>query len=136
MMRPRAAYGCLIGAAVSLVFLVAGCSTHSKRLMEPRSLYHQGAMEDCRVKLEKLTKNRQDRDVAKLDLAMVDLISGRPREAEALLREARDRLEFSNKNRWPKKPFQSGPTTSNVLWRRRLRADPCLCLPRTGEPHA
>ena len=73
---------------------LSGCSTHSKRLMEPRSLFHQGQMDECRLRLEKLTKNRSDRDVAKLDLAMVDLISGRPKQAEQLLREARDRFEF------------------------------------------
>ena len=81
--------------AFLLFGVLAGCSTHSKRLMEPRSLYHQGQMDECRVRLEKLAKNhRSDRDVAKLDLAMVDLISGRPKQAEQLLREVRDRFEY------------------------------------------
>ena len=77
------------------IAVTSGCSTHSKRLMEPRNLFHQGQMDECRAKLEKLAKShRQDRDVAHLDLAMVDLISGRPQQAEKLLREARDRLEY------------------------------------------
>jgi len=52
-------------------------------------------MDDCRVKLEKLAKShRADRDVAALDLAMVDLISGKAHDAEQRLREVRDRFEF------------------------------------------
>ncbi len=79
---------------ILLLVMLSGCSTHSKRLMEPRSLFHQGQMDECRLRLEKLAKNhRSDRDVAKLDLAMVDLISGRPKQAEQLLREVRDRFE-------------------------------------------
>ncbi len=74
--------------------MVAGCSTHAKRLMEPRSLFHQNQMEQCRTRLEKLTEHRQDRDVAALDLAMVDLVSGRPKEAEQRLQEVRDRFDY------------------------------------------
>lgn len=75
--------------------MVSGCSTHAKRLMAPRSLFHQGQMDECRVKLEKLAKShRADRDVAMLDLAMVDLVSGRPKQAEQRLREVRDRFEY------------------------------------------
>lgn len=73
----------------------AGCSTHAKRLMEPRGLFHQGQMDECRLKLEKLAKShRLDRDVAELDLAMVDLVSGNPKQAEQRLRGVRDRFEF------------------------------------------
>jgi uncharacterized protein len=79
-------------AVISL--LVAGCSTHAKRLMEPRSLFHQNQMEQCRIRLEKLVEHRQDRDVAALDLAMVDLVSGRPKQAEQRLQEIRDRFDY------------------------------------------
>ncbi len=87
-----------IGRVAFLIFCslsYTGCSTHSKRLMEPRGLFHQGQMDECRLKLEKLSKShRNDRDVAQLDLAMVDLVSGKPKQAEQRLREARDRFEF------------------------------------------
>jgi tetratricopeptide (TPR) repeat protein len=77
-----------------LSVMLVGCSTHSKRLMEPRNLFHQGQMDECRLRLEKLAKShRTDRDVMKLDMAMVDLVSGRPKQAEQLLREVRDRFE-------------------------------------------
>ncbi len=71
-----------------------GCSTHAKRLMEPRTLFHQNQLDECRVRLEKLAeKNRTDRDVATLDLAMVDLVGGQPKLAEQRLREVRDRFD-------------------------------------------
>lgn len=76
------------------VCLVAGCSTHAKRLMEPRSLFHQNQLDECRVRLEKLAaKHRTDRDVASLDLAMVDLVGGEPKLAEQRLQAVRDRFD-------------------------------------------
>jgi hypothetical protein len=77
------------------LLLLAGCSTHAKRLMEPRHLFHDNQLEDCRARLEKLSQTkRADRDVAALDLAMVELISGQPRVAEQRLREVRDRFDY------------------------------------------
>ncbi len=62
--------------------------------MEPRNFFHQNQMEQCRVRLEKLVEHRHDRDVATLDLAMVDLVSGNAKQAEQRLREVRDRFDY------------------------------------------
>lgn len=72
-----------------------GCSTHTKRLMEPRNLFYSGQMDECQVRLDKLAKShRGDRDVVMLDMALVDLLNGRPKEAETRLKEVRERFEF------------------------------------------
>ena len=78
-----------------LVLIVSGCSTHSKRISQPRNLFYDGHMQACREGLEKLAKsNRHDRDVVNLDLAVVDLLSGQAKQAESKLREVRDRFDF------------------------------------------
>lgn len=78
----------------SLLVATLGCSTHAKRLVEPRNLFHSNQLVECRTKLDKLIEvNRTDRDVAMLDLAMVDLVSGEAKKAESGLREVRDRFE-------------------------------------------
>lgn len=65
-----------------------GCSTHAKRLIEPRTLYFEGQLEPARERLEKLAQSRRhDREVALLDLAIVDLVGGRPVEARRRLQE-------------------------------------------------
>lgn len=76
-----------------LVQLASGCSTHAKRLATPRTLFYDGRLEECRTSLAKLEKSRHDKDVVNLDLAVVDLLSGRPLEAEKRLKIARDRFE-------------------------------------------
>ena len=81
---------------VVLVSVVStfGCSTHAKRLAQPRSLFYDGQMQACRESLEKLAKSsRQDRDVVNLDLAVVELLSGQAKQAENRLKEVRDRFD-------------------------------------------
>ena len=81
-------------SALLTVTLWCGCSTHAKRIQEPRNLFYGGNLEAAHERLEKLTKSaKRDRDVVQLDLAMVDLIQGRPRQAEIRLREIRDRFD-------------------------------------------
>jgi hypothetical protein len=51
-------------------------------------------MQACREGLEKLAKSsRHDRDVVNLDLAIVDLLGGQAKQAEARLKEVRDRFD-------------------------------------------
>ncbi len=84
--------GCLV--ACLFVLFSAGCSTHSKRISQPRNLFYDGQLDACRESLEKLAKsNRHDRDVVNLDLAVVDLLAGQPKQAETKLREVRDRFD-------------------------------------------
>ncbi len=83
----------LISISLSLLS-GAGCSTHAKRISLSRSLFYEGQLDACRDRLEKLHKShRQDRDVANLDLAVVDLLEGRCKEAETRLKEVRDRFD-------------------------------------------
>jgi uncharacterized protein len=80
-------------------FLFLGCSTHAKRIAQPRNLFYQGELQACKESLEKLSKNsRHDRDVVNLDLATVDLLSGRAKEAEGRLKEVRDRFDHLEQN--------------------------------------
>ncbi len=85
-----------IGYLVACLFVLSflGCSTHSKRISQPRNLFYDGQLQACRESLEKLAKsNRQDRDVVNLDLAVVDLLAGNPKKAETKLRDVRDRFD-------------------------------------------
>jgi hypothetical protein len=93
-MRPRL-FVSLISFSISLSLLSgAGCSTHAKRISLSRSLFYEGQLDACRDRLEKLHKShRQDRDVANLDLSVVDLLEGRCKEAETRLKEVRDRFD-------------------------------------------
>ena len=83
---------CVVACLIALIF--SGCSTHSKRISQPRNLFYDGQLQACRESLEKLGKsNRHDRDVVNLDLAVVDLLAGQPKQAETKLREVRDRFD-------------------------------------------
>jgi len=80
--------------AIAYAILLSGCSTHAKRIALPRNNFYDGQFTVCREQLEKIAKNhRQDRDVANLDLAMVDLLDGECRQAERRLKEVRDRFD-------------------------------------------
>jgi hypothetical protein len=70
-----------------------GCSTHAKRLATPRNHFYDGRLDECKEGLEKLSKSRHDKDVVNLDLAMVDLLSGKPKISEQRLKLARNRFE-------------------------------------------
>ena len=86
---------CIVLLCIFVLPCVAGCSTHAKRLAEPRNLFYAGQMDQCREQLTKLSKShRGDRDVAMLDLAMVDLVGGDAKQAESRLRDVRDRFEY------------------------------------------
>ncbi|MBA4066356.1 MAG: hypothetical protein C0501_22105 [Isosphaera sp.] len=79
---------------VLLVPLAAGCATHADRLAEVRSAYHAGNAPEARARLDAaLARNDRDADVLKLDKATALLTEGRPKEAEALFREVRDKFE-------------------------------------------
>lgn len=78
---------------------LAGCSTHAKRIAQPRSLFYEGQLEACKESLDKLAKsNRHDRDVVNLDLAIVDLLAGEAKKSETRLKEVRDRFDYLEKD--------------------------------------
>jgi hypothetical protein len=89
--KPQAALAC--GFAI-LIAILAGCATHADRLAPARASFYSGNIDAARTQLdEQARKHRRDRDVLTLDRAMVELVSGRPQEAERLLREVRDRFD-------------------------------------------
>lgn len=75
-------------------FLLVGCSTPFKQLHSARDLFASGQLEATRVALEKVRDdhNRYS-DPAELDLAIVDLASGNPEDAERRLRRMRDKFD-------------------------------------------
>jgi uncharacterized protein len=57
-------------------------------------MFYEGQLDLAHEKLQKLAKShKRDKDVVSLDLAMVELMSGQPRQAEIRLREIRDRFD-------------------------------------------
>ncbi len=80
--------------ALFVLCLSAGCSTHATRLVEVRTAYFDGDVAGARAKIEtSLKKHPREADVLKLDQATVFLSDDKPREAEKLLREVRDRFD-------------------------------------------
>lgn len=79
---------------VPVALVCAGCATHADKLAEIRSSYHSGNLPAAHAKLDAgLAKPGRDADVLKLDKAAALFAEGKTREAEALLREARDNFE-------------------------------------------
>lgn len=72
----------------------AGCSTHAKRLVVPRNHFFSNDLIAAHEDLDKLSqKHRADRNVAELDLAIVELFQGDVNSAEKRLRNVRDQWE-------------------------------------------
>lgn len=79
---------------LGITLFAAGCATHADRLGPIRAEYHLGHVDAAGHLIdEQLPKHKRDADVLKLDKAMIELTSGRPHEAEKLLREVRDRFD-------------------------------------------
>ncbi len=80
----------------SLLF-AAGCACHADRLREVRTQFYQGSVETASITLDKYISNYpREAEAFKLDRAVVELAAGRPKEAEKLLREARDALDYNS----------------------------------------
>jgi uncharacterized protein len=74
--------------------LTAGCATHADQLVALRSDYYAGELAAAESKIDTAVKRHpRDADVLKLERATVLLGEGKPREAEQLLREVRDRFD-------------------------------------------
>lgn len=82
---------CILGL---LLASLTGCASHAERLRPIRNEYHQGRLEAAESLINaELPKRKREADVLKLDKAVIELSAGRPREAEKLLREVRDRFD-------------------------------------------
>jgi len=82
-----------VGLAIWLP-IVAGCATYADQLHELRDDFYGGRLEDAEQKIAKrLDRPRGDGDVLQLERSLVELCSGRPKQAEQTLRDVRDRFE-------------------------------------------
>ncbi len=123
----------------SMIFLVwiafSGCSTHAKRLAQPRNLFYGGHLDDSYAQLEKVAKNsRRDRDVVALDMAMIDLLRGKAHDAETNCWKFAIVLITSNKKALQNPLLRFGPMIKSKPMRRRLREGISSELSRPFEP--
>jgi hypothetical protein len=79
---------------IALAPLLAGCSTYAHQVTEIRQAYYRNDLAAADALIEKgLERQRGDTDVLRLEAAMVKLTQGKPAEAEAILRQVRDRFD-------------------------------------------
>ncbi len=77
-----------------ILVLTAGCATHYDRIQPVREAFFAGRLDEATTLLDKKRDLRlRNGDVKELDRAMIQLASGRPREAEKILRTIRDRFD-------------------------------------------
>jgi len=82
------------GLSWIVLIALAGCATHFDRVQPIRMAFFDGNLSAADEHLEKLLKKRKgERDVLLLDKSIIELASGRPKEAERLLRQVRDRFD-------------------------------------------
>src|SRR5471030_1074380 len=71
-----------------------GCASHADNLQKVRADFYSGNLAKADADLEKeIAKKDSESDVWKLDRATVLLTEGKPKEAEKLFREVRDRFD-------------------------------------------
>ncbi len=74
--------------------MLAGCASHFDRIEPIRAAFFDGNLPVAEEQLDKLLKKRKgERDVLLLDKAIIELASGRPKDAERLMRQVRDRFD-------------------------------------------
>lgn len=78
-----------------LMVLLAGCATHSDRLLPVRTEFYSGRVGASEALiLTQLERDRpREREVLQLDQAMIQLVTGRAASAERLMRGVRDRFD-------------------------------------------
>lgn len=84
----------LLAVVLLACLLQPGCTTYADRVRQVRQAYYAGDLETAqRLIDEGLERDGPDSEVLRLEQAVVQLAAGRPREAEAALRQVRDRFE-------------------------------------------
>lgn len=87
----RIALASTLAAFAWAAVLLAGCSTHQKRLASPRASFYANQLPAAEKQLSKLIeKPKSDANVIELDLAMVELLRGDIASAERRLQQVRD----------------------------------------------
>lgn len=90
--RPRSHR--FLGMIGLLALVATGCSTHFDRLQPIRTAFFDGNLPAAQETLAKeLKKRKGEQNVLMLDQAVIELASGRPKDAERLLRQVRDRFD-------------------------------------------
>ncbi len=84
----------LIVAACLLAICGSGCATHANRLASVQDAFYAGKLDTARSRLDKqIKRHKSDADVLRLERALVDLVDGRPTDAEQSLRVVRDQFD-------------------------------------------
>ena len=84
----------LVGLAVWLP-IVAGCATYADQLVVLREDFYSGDLAEAERRIAKrLERPGKEADVLKLERSLVELCSGRPKQAEQTLREVRDQFDY------------------------------------------
>jgi hypothetical protein len=79
---------------VAAALVASGCVAHASRLHPVRTAFHRGNLAEAeRLIGDHLERHPRERDVLRLDLAMVALADNRPAEAERLLRTVRNNFD-------------------------------------------
>src|SRR5262249_7506060 len=74
--------------------LLSGCATYEHRLLAVRGEYFSNDLTAATQTIdEAVKKNGNDADVLKLERSIVELVGGKPKDAERTLREVRDRFD-------------------------------------------
>lgn len=107
MPKPLRIAACL--AVGLLALLSAGCRSGWATLEQGRGAYYAGDFDGARTALAAtIEQDRELADVARLELAVVELTAGNPAAADALLRECRDTFD-------QREPPEVVPTAGSLI---------------------
>jgi uncharacterized protein len=83
-----------IGLCLLAILATTGCSTYAKRIRPAHEQFYIGQLDEAAETLATyMARHPGDADAAAMDLAVVQLVSGKPAEAEQTLRTVRDDLD-------------------------------------------
>ncbi len=83
-----------LGALLFALGSLTGCSTYAQRVQLARQDFYAGRLATAADELQQQMEKRPgDADAISMDLAMIQLLSGQPAEAEKTLRRVRDNLD-------------------------------------------
>ncbi|MDR1480571.1 MAG: hypothetical protein LBJ00_16690 [Planctomycetaceae bacterium] len=85
----------------AVLFFAVGCNSFGERHIKIRNEFTDGKIDKAKSDVDKAIKNssQKDKDLLKLNSAIIELCSGRPESAELLLREVRDKFDSLEQQR-------------------------------------
>ncbi|MDR1485983.1 MAG: hypothetical protein LBT09_14340 [Planctomycetaceae bacterium] len=94
-------YRFFAAALVVIFFVVTGCHSFGERHFQIRDEFVHGQVDKAKTDVNRAIKlsSRKDADLLKLNSAIIELCSGRPKSAELLLREVRDNFDRIERER-------------------------------------